>query len=135
MIGANDFNQISEFVDIVKCTGDLCNKDTGFTYTDQASLGESNGLYCESCFRGNSSEECSSRDRVACRGNQLQCVSYVGTAERGDLTIGHYSFKGCISDVGCIVKFSALPGTYQLVEKVFSCTDAVPEPVDCCGCE
>ncbi|CAH2318734.1 Hypothetical predicted protein [Pelobates cultripes] len=106
-----------------------------FSDTDQTSLGEPNGKYCESCFRGNSSEECSSRDRVACHGNQFQCVSYVGKAERGDLSIGHYSFKGCISDVGCIVKFSALPGTQQLVEKIFSCSAADPEPFDCFGCE
>ncbi|CAH2318731.1 Hypothetical predicted protein [Pelobates cultripes] len=133
VLALNDKDQLKTTVNIEYCKEDLCNKGTQFVYVDN--LGEPTGKYCESCYRNNTSNECVSRDRVACHGNQIKCLSYIGKLSRADGTIGDYSIKGCVSDLICTLKFGSLPGTKELEGKLFECSAPLTEPIDCSGCE
>ncbi|XP_063292393.1 phospholipase A2 inhibitor gamma subunit A1-like [Pelobates fuscus] len=133
VLAVNDKDQLKTTVNIEFCNEELCNKGTPFAYVDN--LGEPTEKYCESCYRNNTSDECVSRDRVACRGNQSKCISYIGTLNRADGTTGDYSIKGCVSDLICILKFGSLPGTIEMQEKLFACSEPLTEAIDCSGCE
>ncbi|XP_053307434.1 phospholipase A2 inhibitor gamma subunit B-like [Spea bombifrons] len=104
------------------CKGNLCNENIPYSFPPKCKL---NGKYCESCFAKNTKGECVSSKKIECRGNQHKCHSYAGTVERPDLSVMDYSVKGCMSDLGCIMKFGSLIGVKQLEERVFKCSEAL----------
>ncbi|XP_075462535.1 phospholipase A2 inhibitor and Ly6/PLAUR domain-containing protein-like [Ascaphus truei] len=104
------------------CKSENCNQNT--TYQVPNNSGRPNGLLCESCFRNNTDEECSSRDVVRCRGKETACLTYVGTVERADLSVVRYALKGCVYKPGCALGFKASPGIREISQKTYACRDA-----------
>lgn len=132
-IGVNDKSEILDTVYTEYCDTENCNSVAKFHF-DTNDIGPANGKHCESCFRANSKTECQSFDRVPCRGDQLSCLNFVGKILRGDGTSDYYAFTGCVSSIGCKLKFNALPGTECLEEIKFICTTPHYEARNCSGC-
>ncbi|XP_053307943.1 phospholipase A2 inhibitor gamma subunit B-like [Spea bombifrons] len=103
------------------CKGDLCNEKIPYSLPEDE--GQLNGKLCESCFTNNTKAECSSTERMACRGHQNKCLSYAATVYRSDNIVVDYSMKGCISEKGCSIGFDALPGYRK--ERVFQCSETL----------
>ncbi|XP_063291541.1 phospholipase A2 inhibitor NAI-like [Pelobates fuscus] len=129
LFSARTGDQLTASAQSVCCKEDNCNEMTTF---HMDSYGEPNGLYCESCFRNNTKEECHSRDRVQCLGNQTKCLYYSGTLQRSDLTVVDYIVKGCVYEPACKYQLKVLPGTTELEQRVYRCDD--PTDYDN-GCE
>ncbi|XP_066463179.1 phospholipase A2 inhibitor gamma subunit A-like [Eleutherodactylus coqui] len=104
------------------CTGEKCNDDLSYT---RASVEEPNGYFCPACYKNDTTEVCNpGSDVVYCRGAQTECVKYGGGVIFSDGTAHPVSAQGCITQGGCQLGFSALPGAKEAQRMTMECTPA-----------
>ncbi|XP_075045812.1 phospholipase A2 inhibitor gamma subunit B-like [Mixophyes fleayi] len=114
----SDFNNAIIRVSVQCCTGDNCNTDN---YKMPPEDIERKGKICPACFKFGSTE-CISDDTERCIHPEDQCVDYLGKVRDPGNNVKDYSYKGCISPLGCKFKFSALVGLQEVENEHFICT-------------
>ncbi|KAM4651965.1 phospholipase A2 inhibitor and Ly6/PLAUR domain-containing protein-like [Discoglossus pictus] len=88
-ISSNPF-KLQSFIQC--CSGDECNTGTYEMPVDNEGY---NGRTCPSCYEEGTLEECTADSQVKCRGDETQCILFVGTVVKPDKSEVKCSFKGC----------------------------------------
>ncbi|XP_075047713.1 phospholipase A2 inhibitor gamma subunit B-like isoform X2 [Mixophyes fleayi] len=113
----SNFNEIHVKVNIQCCSEDNCNTDC---YKMPPENIERNGKICPSCF-GDGLTECISNNTERCIHPGDLCAEFIGRFKSPDKTIKDYTYKGCISPLGCTYKWNAFFGTEQVETVRFTC--------------
>ncbi|XP_071969223.1 phospholipase A2 inhibitor NAI-like [Engystomops pustulosus] len=108
------------------CIEDLCNEDE---YRLPADDPTPNGLECPTCYSINSTEECVSKKKINCTGNENQCFTYLGVIKDPGGSVLDYSLKGCANNFSCKVTATKHIGIIKLYGKGVSCYTPHPNPV------
>ncbi|XP_075045922.1 phospholipase A2 inhibitor NAI-like [Mixophyes fleayi] len=113
-----DFDNVNISTSMYCCTGDNCNTDN---YKMPPKNIERKGKICPVCFKDGLTE-CISDRTERCINTYDLCLDYVGQVKDPGGNVRDYSYKGCVSPMGCIFRFDALAGLQEVLNIHFICT-------------
>ncbi|XP_069804794.1 phospholipase A2 inhibitor and Ly6/PLAUR domain-containing protein-like [Dendropsophus ebraccatus] len=114
----SNFNTKEKRIYVQCCTEDDCNTDG---YQMPPLKTEHSGVECPTCFE-KGLKECTSENTVKCVYEEDKCFNYIGKFIDPGNQVEEESFKGCISPMGCILKFDALIGVQEIKTDTFECS-------------
>ncbi|XP_075047718.1 phospholipase A2 inhibitor and Ly6/PLAUR domain-containing protein-like [Mixophyes fleayi] len=92
------------------CSEDNCNTDC---YKMPPEDIERKGKICPACFQDGLTE-CISNNTERCIHPGDLCLEYIGRVKGPDNNIRNYTYKGCISPLGCTYKWNAFFGAEEV---------------------